>query len=295
MALIIDGKIIAEQIRFEIKNKTEKLLAERGIKPGLAVLLIGENPASQVYVRAKEKACIEAGFYSLVIRMPEAVSENEVLSLIKSWNTDNSIHGILVQLPLPKHIDEMKALLSISPQKDVDGFHPENIGRLVVGLPGFVPCTPAGIMELFKRTNILLSGKHVVVVGRSNIVGKPMLNLLYQKSKHANAIVTICHTGTKNLRMFTKEADVLIAAIGVAHRIGADDVKEGVVVIDVGMNKIVDSSTKSGTRLVGDVDFNEVFPKASAITPVPKGVGPMTIAMLLENTYRSAIGEIFVK
>ncbi|MBI3260628.1 MAG: bifunctional 5,10-methylene-tetrahydrofolate dehydrogenase/5,10-methylene-tetrahydrofolate cyclohydrolase [Ignavibacteriae bacterium] len=293
MAYIIDGKSIAEQIRLEVKSNTEVLISERGIKPGLAVLLVGENAASQVYVRSKEKACLEAGFHSIVLRMPDTVSENEVLNIISTWNNDNAIHGILVQLPLPKHINEMKALLAISPQKDVDGFHPENVGRLVIGLPGFVPCTPAGIVELFKRSKIDLAGKHVVVIGRSNIVGKPIANLLYQKKPYANAVVTICHTGTGDIRKFTKQADVLIAAIGVAHRIGADDVKDGVVVIDVGMNRIADLSTKSGTRLVGDVDYDSVMPKASAITPVPKGVGPMTIAMLLENTYRSAAGEVF--
>ncbi len=293
MAYIIDGKSIAEQIRSEVKSNTEILIAGRGIKPGLAVLLVGENAASQVYVRSKEKACLEAGFHSVVLRMPDTVSEQEVLAIINDWNNDKSIHGILVQLPLPKHINEMKALLAISPQKDVDGFHPENVGRLVIGLPGFVPCTPAGIVELFKRSQIDLAGKHVVVIGRSNIVGKPIANLLYQKQPYANAVVTICHTGASDIRKFTKQADVLIAAIGVAHRIGADDVKEGVVVIDVGMNRIEDSTTKSGTRLVGDVDYNAVMPKASAITPVPKGVGPMTIAMLLENTYRSAAGAIF--
>lgn len=293
MTLIIDGKSIAEQIRLEVKANTEVLFNERGIKPGLAVLLVGENAASQVYVRSKEKACVEAGFHSVVLRMPETVTEQEVLAIINSWNNDRLIHGILVQLPLPKHINEMKALLAISPEKDVDGFHPENVGRLVIGLPGFVPCTPAGIVELLKRSQISIAGKHVVVIGRSNIVGKPIANLLYQKKPYANAVVTICHTGTEDIRPYTKQADVLIAAIGVAHRIGADDVKEGVVVIDVGMNRIVDTTTKTGTRLVGDVDYDAVAPKSSAITPVPKGVGPMTIAMLLENTYRSAAGEIF--
>jgi methylenetetrahydrofolate dehydrogenase (NADP+)/methenyltetrahydrofolate cyclohydrolase len=293
MTQIIDGKSIAEQIRSEVKTKTEILLSEQQIKPGLAVLLVGDNAASQVYVRSKEKACIEAGFYSIVNRLPDTATEQEVLSIINQWNNDSSIHGILVQLPLPKHINEMKALLTISPRKDVDGFHPENVGRLVIGLPGFVPCTPAGIVELFKRSHISLAGKHVVVIGRSNIVGKPIANLLYQKKSYANAVVTICHTGAGDIRPYTKQADVLIAAIGVAHRIGADDVKDGVVVIDVGMNRISDATSKTGTRLVGDVDYEEVAPKASAITPVPKGVGPMTIAMLLENTYRSAAGEIF--
>ncbi len=293
MAIIIDGKSIAQTLRNDIKSKSELLLSQRSIKPGLAVLLVGENPASQVYVRSKELACLEAGFHSVVHRVPSTTTEAEVMNVIQQWNNDPAIHGILVQLPMPKHISEQRVLFSISPYKDVDGLHPENVGRLCLGLPGFVPCTPAGIMELFKISNISLAGKHVVVVGRSNLVGKPITNLLYQKTPYANAVVTICHTGADDIRKFTKQADVLIAAIGVPNRITADDVKEGVIVIDVGINKISDPTTKSGSRLVGDVDYASVFPKSQAITPVPKGVGPMTIAMLLDNTFRSAAGEIF--
>ena len=290
---IIDGKSIAQSIRNDIKIKSELLQTQKGITPGLAVLLVGENPASQVYVRSKELACLEAGFHSVVHRVPSTTTEAEVMNVIQQWNNDPAIHGILVQLPMPKHISEQRVLFSISPYKDVDGLHPENVGRLCLGLPGFVPCTPAGIMELFKISNISLAGKHVVVVGRSNLVGKPITNLLYQKTPYANAVVTICHTGADDIRKFTKQADVLIAAIGVPNRITADDVKEGVIVIDVGINKISDPTTKSGSRLVGDVDYASVFPKSQAITPVPKGVGPMTIAMLLDNTFRSAAGEIF--
>lgn len=293
MAIIIDGKSIAQTLRNDIKSKSELLLSQRSIKPGLAVLLVGENPASQVYVRSKELACLEAGFHSVVHRVPSTTTEAEVMNVIQQWNNDPAIHGILVQLPMPKHISEQRVLFSISPYKDVDGLHPENVGRLCLGLPGFVPCTPAGIMELFKISNISLAGKHVVVVGRSNLVGKPITNLLYQKTPYANAVVTICHTGADDIRKFTKQADVLIAAIGVPNRITADDVKDGVIVIDVGINKISDPTTKSGSRLVGDVDYASVFPKSQAITPVPKGVGPMTIAMLLDNTFRSAAGEIF--
>jgi len=290
---IIDGKSIAQALRNDIKSKSELLLSQRSIKPGLAVLLVGENPASQVYVRSKELACLEAGFHSVVHRVPSTTTEAEVMEVIQQWNNDPAIHGILVQLPMPKHISEQRVLFSISPYKDVDGLHPENVGRLCLGLPGFVPCTPAGIMELFKISKISLAGKHVVVVGRSNLVGKPITNLLYQKTPYANAVVTICHTGADDIRKFTTQADVLIAAIGVPNRITADDVKDGVIVIDVGINKISDPTTKSGSRLVGDVDYASVFPKSQAITPVPKGVGPMTIAMLLDNTYRSAAGEIF--
>ncbi|MBK9248065.1 MAG: bifunctional 5,10-methylene-tetrahydrofolate dehydrogenase/5,10-methylene-tetrahydrofolate cyclohydrolase [Ignavibacteria bacterium] len=294
MAVLIDGKSIAQSLRDEIKRKTELVLSQKGITPGLAVLLVGDNPASQVYVRSKELACLEAGFHSVVLRLPSSTPEVEILEVIKRWNLDTAIHGILVQLPMPKHINEQKVLFSISPTKDVDGLHPENVGRLCLGLPGFVPCTPAGIMELFKISNISLTGKHVVVVGRSNLVGKPITNLLYQKTPNANAIVTICHTGANDIRKYTTQADVLIAAIGVPNRITADDVKDGVIIIDVGINKISDPTTKSGSRLVGDVDFNSVLPKALAITPVPKGVGPMTIAMLLDNTYRSATGDVFI-
>lgn len=292
MTFIIDGKKIAADIRTEIAEKTIELLKEKSIQPGLALLLVGENPASQVYVRNKAKACTEVGIHSVIKEMPASTTEADILQIIDGWNQDPAIHGILVQLPLPKHVNENKVIQAINPQKDVDGFHPENVGRLVIGLPGFVSCTPAGIIELLKRSDIQTKGKHIVVIGRSNIVGKPMANLLYQKNSHANAVVTICHTGAPDISVFTKQADILIAAVGVPHLIKRHDVKEGVVVIDVGMNKIDDPARKSGSRLVGDVDYDAVAPVASAITPVPGGVGPMTIAMLLKNTFMSASGEV---
>lgn len=290
--ILIDGKKTSADIRAELKEKTEKLVREHNIQPGLAVLLVGEDPASNVYVNMKEKACQELGYKSIVLRKSADISEEEVLNIVEEWNNDDSIHGILVQLPLPKHIDDNKAILKINPGKDVDGFHPESFGRLVIGLPGFVSCTPAGIMELIKRYDIDTKGKHVVVVGRSNIVGKPIANLLYQKQEHANAVVTITHTGAKDIKEFTKQADILVAAVGVPHLIKAEDVKEGAVIIDVGVNRIPDATKKSGTRLVGDVDFEGVKDKVSAITPVPGGVGPMTIAMLMSNTYQSAVNRI---
>ena len=292
MAIIIDGKKISSDIKQELKEKTQKLISEKGIVPGLALLLVGEDPSSKIYVSSKEKACAEIGYKSIVLREPADISEQKVLDIVKQWNEDDTIHGILVQLPLPKHINEQKVIMAISPAKDVDGFHPESFGRLVIGLPGFVSCTPAGIMELLSRTGIQPKGKHTVVVGRSNIVGKPIANLLYQKNKNANSVVTICHTGAPDISVYTKQADILIAAIGVPNCITGDQVKEGVVVIDVGINRIEDATKASGYRLVGDVDYESVYPKASAITPVPGGVGPMTIAMLLSNTFKSASGEV---
>ncbi len=293
MAHIIDGRAIAADIRRELAGKTTELKQARGITPGLGLLLVGDNPASQSYVRSKEKACAELGYHSVVLRWPDTASEEQILRQVQTWNEDDSIHGILVQLPLPGHVNEQRILLAISPKKDVDGFHPENVGRLVTGLPGFVPCTPAGIVELLARSGVQTKGRHVVVVGRSNIVGKPVANLLYQKNTRANAVVTICHTGADDLGLYTRQADILIAAVGVPHLIKAADVKEGAVVIDVGVNQVQDATAPKGRRLVGDVDFDNVAPKASAITPVPGGVGPMTIAMLLSNTYRSAVGEVF--
>lgn len=293
MAQIIDGKVISAEIKAELKEKAADLYAKEGIKPGLALLLVGNNPSSEIYVNNKAKACEELGFHSVIIRLPESAFESEVLNYINMWNNDSKIHGILVQLPLPKQIDESKVLLSILPSKDVDGFHPENVGRLVAGLPGFVSCTPAGIMEMIKRSDIKLKGKHAVVVGRSNIVGKPIANLLYQKNALANAIVTICHTAAPDLKYYTRQADILIAAIGSPRFIKAEDVKDGVVVIDVGINKIEDPTKKSGFRTVGDVDYDAVFAKAEAITPVPGGVGLMTVTMLLNNTYLSATGAIY--
>ncbi len=292
MTLIIDGKQIASDIKQELAEKARILLAERGIRPGLGLLLIGDNPASQVYVRSKAKACEELGYHSVTITKSSEITEKEVLDIVQGFNHDPAIHGILVQLPLPKHISEQKVLLAIDPRKDVDGFHPMNTGRLVAGLPCFAPCTPAGIMEMILRSKIETKGKHAFVGGRSNIVVKPIANMLYQKAEGANAIVTIAHTAAHDLAFFTRQADILVAAVGVPQVITGDMVKDGVVVIDVGINRIADASAKSGSRLVGDVDYASVFLKARAITPVPGGVGPMTIAMLMHNTYRSASGEI---
>ncbi|TAE32134.1 MAG: bifunctional methylenetetrahydrofolate dehydrogenase/methenyltetrahydrofolate cyclohydrolase FolD [Candidatus Kapaibacterium sp.] len=293
MAQILDGKALSQTLRNEIGEKTAHLKQTRGIQPGLGLLLVGDNPASQVYVSSKAKACEELGFYSVIIRQAADTSESAVLRQVQEWNADPRIHGILVQLPLPKHIDEHKVLLAVAPQKDVDGFHPENVGRLVAGLPCFAPCTPAGVMEILARYNIETKGKHAVVVGRSNIVGKPMANLLYQKAPNANAIVTICHTAAPDLSLYTKQADILVAAVGVPEALNGADMKDGVVVIDVGINRIADPTAPKGTRLVGDVHFASASERASAITPVPGGVGPMTIAMLMQNTYRSAAGEVY--
>ncbi len=288
MPIILDGKKISQEIRNDLKVKTEILLNEKGIKPGLALLLVGNDAASEMYVKSKDKACSEVGFYSIIKRMPPETTEKEALDIIDEWNKNPEIHGILVQLPLPKHINEDKVVEFISPDKDADGFHPSSLGKLVIGLDGFIPCTPAGIMELIKRSGIETKGKHAVVVGRSNIVGKPVANLLYQKKEFANCIVTICHTAAPDLSYYTKQADILIAAVGVPEVIKADMVKEGVVIIDVGINRVDDPSAPKGYRVVGDVDYNGCFEKAAAITPVPGGVGPMTIAMLLTNTYLSA-------
>jgi len=284
---IIDGKSISQQIREELKDDVKRL-TEKGIKPGLAVILVGENPASKVYVGSKEKACNELGIYSEAYRLPESASEEELLSLIDELNAKKEIDGILVQLPLPDHVNEEKILMRIDPDKDVDGFHPVNVGRMVIGNPRFLPCTPWGIQELLKRTNIDPSGKHVVVIGRSNIVGKPVACILVQKAEAANATVTICHSRTQNIAEIARQADILVAAIGKPKFVTADMVKDGAVIIDVGVNRIPDATKKSGTRLVGDVDFDAVKDKVSAITPVPGGVGPMTIAMLMMNTVRSA-------
>ncbi len=292
-AKIIDGKAISQEIRDEVKALTEKLKQERGITPGLAFILVGNNPASEVYVRSKAKACGELGFYSITEKMPEDTSQEKVLAKIDEFNRDNKIHGILVQMPLPKQIDEFKVIEAILPSKDVDGFHPQNVGRLVIGQKSFVPCTPAGIQVLILKSDIDISGKHCVVLGRSNIVGKPVANLLLQKKANANAVVTIAHTGAKDVSHYTKDADVLIAAMGQAETVKGNMLKPGCVVIDVGMNRISDATAKNGYRLVGDVEFSSAKEIASAITPVPGGVGPMTIAMLMKNTYLAAAGEIY--
>lgn len=285
---IIDGKKISAEIREEIKRKAAALAAQ-GTTPGIAVILVGDNPASVSYVTAKERACAETGIRSFMTRMPSGTTQKELLSEIERLNVDERVHGILVQLPLPKHIDESAVIRAILPEKDVDGFHPVNLGKLLLGDDdAFISCTPAGIMELLRRSGVDPSGKHAVVLGRSNIVGKPVANLLLQKKAGANATVTICHTGTTEAGKFTREADILIVAAGRPHTVTADMVKPGAVVIDVGVNRILDSSRKSGFRLVGDVDFEAVSAVASLITPVPGGVGPMTISMLLSNTLKSA-------
>lgn len=280
-ATLIKGSEISKQIKEELKQEVAELKRKYDLIPGLATVLVGEDEASKVYVGAKEKACKELGIYSERIDLPGNTTEQELLALIERLNKDSRIHGILVQLPLPKHINETKVLYAIDPGKDVDGFHPVNVGKLMLGEPSFLPCTPHGIQELLIRSGIETDGAEVVVVGRSNIVGKPIANMLLQKKKGANATVTICHTGTKDLTSHTKRADILIVAAGKPKTITADMVKEGVVVIDVGVNRLP-------TGLVGDVDFESVKTKAKAITPVPGGVGPMTIAMLLCNTVQAA-------
>lgn len=292
-ARIIDGKKIAEKIKQEIKRDTERLKAERGITPGLAFILVGDNPASQSYVKMKGKGCEEVGFYSVTEKLPADTSERTLLNLIDGFNGDPKIHGILVQLPLPKHISEERVVTAVDYRKDVDGFHPINVGRLVSGLDCLKPCTPLGVQELLIRSGNDPDGKHVVVLGRSNIVGKPVMNILLQKQKGANAVVTIAHTGAGDIATYTKQADILIAAIGKAEFVTKDMVKPGVVVIDVGTNRVNDHAAKNGYRIVGDVHFVSVSEVARAITPVPGGVGPMTIAMLLRNTLRAAAGDVY--
>ena len=282
MAKIINGKEISAAIRAEIKENTEKLVQEHGIRPGLAVIIVGEDPASQVYVRNKKRACDEVGFYSESYELPESTTQEELNELVNKLNENDKIHGILCQLPLPKHLDENEVIRRISPSKDVDAFHPENVGKIMIGDYSFLPCTPAGVMALLERSGIEVSGKECVVVGRSNIVGKPQAMLLL----HANGTVTICHSRTKDLAAVCRRADILVAAIGKADFFTGDMVKEGAVVIDVGMNR------KADGKLTGDVDFASVEPKASYITPVPGGVGPMTITMLMQNTLTAAKNSI---
>lgn len=278
MARIIDGKAIAAEIREEIKRDVETFKTRSGVVPGLAVVIVGNDPASKVYVRNKRLACEAAGMYSEVHELPEDTTREELLSLVEKLNKDEKIHGILVQLPLPKHLDDKEVINAIDPKKDVDAFHPINVGKIMIGDYDFLPCTPAGVMALLERSGIEVSGKECVVVGRSNIVGKPQAMLLL----HANGTVTICHSRTKDLASVTRRADILVVAIGKADFIGGDMVKDGAVVVDVGMNRRTDG------KLTGDVDFASVEPKASYITPVPGGVGPMTITMLLKNTLKAA-------
>ena len=278
MAEIIDGKLVSQKLREELKTQIADFKAKNGISPGLAVIMVGDNPASAVYVRNKHRACSEVGITSYQIELPTETTEDELLSKIDELNSDENVHGILVQLPLPKHIDEEKVINRISPDKDVDAFHPINVGKIMIGNYSFLPCTPAGIMELLRHYNVDITGKKCVVVGRSNIVGKPMALLLLEK----HGTVTVCHSRTRELSEITREADILVVAIGRAYFLTADMVKDGAVVIDVGINRLPDG------KLAGDVDFEPVAERASLITPVPGGVGPMTITMLLKNTLTAA-------
>ena len=283
--IIIDGKAVAADIRANVAKRVAELKA-KGMNPALSVILVGDNPASVSYVTGKQKALAEAGMVDKSIHLPESTSEQELLELIAKLNADSSVHGILVQLPLPKHINEEKVTLAIDPKKDVDGFHPVNMGNLLIGKKGFLPCTPHGVLILLERAGVKTNGARAAVIGRSNIVGKPMALLLSRKEY--NATVTLCHTGTKDLSSILKECDIIIAAAGHPHTVTADMVKEGAAVIDVGVNRIPDASKKSGFRLVGDVDYEAIKEKASVITPVPGGVGPMTIALLMQNTIEAA-------
>ncbi len=288
MARIIDGKAIAQEIREEIKSEVSFLKEERGLTPGLAVVLVGNDPASEVYVRMKKKGCDEMGIASFEYKLGEDTPEEELLALVDKLNRDKKVNGILVQLPLPLHISEEKVINRIDPIKDVDGFHPENVGKIVIGEEDcFYPCTPYGVQELIARSVDDLKGKHLVVVGRSNIVGKPVANMMLQKNERANCIVTVCHTAAKDIGEYTRQADILVVAAGRPGTVTADMVKDGVVVIDVGTNRIPHPDDAEKTKLVGDVDFESVSKKAAAITPVPGGVGPMTITMLLANTLKA--------
>lgn len=287
-AIIIDGKAIAAKVNAETAAETEKLVREKGVRPGLAVILAGEDPASQVYVSRKVKMCGELGIESRKILLPGDVTQDTLLGIIRELNSDPAIHGILVQSPTPKQISEQAVVRAIDPRKDVDCFHPENVGKVFLGdLSGFLPCTPWGISVLLTESGIPTAGKHAVILGRSSIVGRPMAALLMAKGKGGDATVTICHSRTKDLADFTRRADIVIAALGIPRFLKADMIREGAVVVDVGINRIPAPETKSGTRLVGDVDYEPVAEKAGAITPVPGGVGPMTIAMLMKNTLRA--------
>ncbi|MFQ5650169.1 MAG: bifunctional methylenetetrahydrofolate dehydrogenase/methenyltetrahydrofolate cyclohydrolase FolD [bacterium] len=287
MAKIIDGKRIAQDIKAELEQRIDALMS-RGCQPGLSVVLVGENPASEIYVRMKTRTAAELGIRSNTIKLPAEASERELLQVVEQLNDDEAVHGILVQLPLPPQIDENHVIHAIVPHKDVDGFHPVNRGKLLVGEETLVPCTPLGIQELLLRSNHDPAGKHVVIVGRSRIVGLPLANMLVQKRKGANATVTVCHTGTRELGDFTRQADILIAAVGKPEVINGSMIKVGAVVVDVGVNRVDDPGSEKGYRVVGDVEFDSAAEKAAAITPVPGGVGPMTIAMLMHNTVKCA-------
>jgi len=290
---ILDGKKLATELKEEIKIEVEQLVSKGGKRPHLAAVLVGNDGASETYVASKVKSCEQVGFESSMLRFDENTTEEELLQAVDKLNNDPKIDGFIVQLPLPKHINEDKVIEAIDPKKDVDGFHPVNVGRMVIGLPAFISATPAGIMEMLKRYKIDTQGKHCVVVGRSNIVGKPMSILMAQKSEFANATVTMCHSRTKNMAEITRTADILIVALGSAEFIKADMVKQGAVVIDVGITRVKSNKTKSGWKLKGDVDFEQVAEKCSYITPVPGGVGPLTIVSLLRNTLLSAEKKIY--
>ncbi len=288
MTKLIDGRAIADKVYIDLRREVAELKA-KGVTPGLAVILVGDNPASRAYVRSKDRMCRELGLHSMKLELPASTTQIDLLARVEELNRDSSIHGILVQSPPPAHIDEAAIVRALAPHKDVDGFHPENVARLVLEDPsGFVPCTPLGVQRLLLETGVEISGAHVVVLGRSMIVGKPLALLLMQKNKNGNATVTVVHSRSRNLAQTTRSADIVIAAIGRAEFLRADHIREGAVVIDVGINRIEDAASQRGYRLVGDVAFDEVSKKASAITPVPGGVGPMTIAMLMANTVKAA-------
>ena len=288
MARILSGTDLSKTMRAEMAEEVRSLKTEYGLTPGLAVVLVGDDPASMSYIKGKRKACADTGIHSVEHNLTADQSESDLLEIIEQLNNDPAIHGILVQLPLPDGSDEQKTLNAISPEKDVDGLHPVNLGRLMRGEEGFLPCTPHGVQQILKHGNFEVAGKHVVIVGRSTLVGRPLANILSQKAEGANATVTMCHTGTQDLAHFTRQADILVVVTGYPNTVTADMVKEGAVVIDIGVNRVDDPSKKAGYRLIGDVDYDAVKEKTSAITPVPGGVGPMTITMLLYNTIWSA-------
>lgn len=285
---ILDGKATADAIKEEIASKVKTIVDNGGKRPHLAAILVGEDGASETYIGHKEKACKQVGFESTLVKFPDNISQEELLIRIEEINNNSAIDGLIIQLPLPKHIDEQKVIEAINPAKDVDGFHPVNVGKMLLGLPSFISATPAGILELIERYNIETRGKHCVIIGRSNIVGRPMANLISQKTNPGDCTVTLCHSRTKNIKEITLMADIIIAAIGVPEFVTGEMVKEGAVVIDVGITRVKSTDTKSGFKLLGDVMFDQVAPKCSYITPVPGGVGPMTITSLLKNTLKAA-------